>query len=256
VTIHIYYRHCPIGKLTPQARPAWFGYDHCFANLIQTTEAGRADGSIILHVVFDGSPAALEADTIGPRLFRLLGASPRGAVSIHIHYIDGGNQRAAWRACLGIIDEGLDIADYDLIYLLENDYLHVPDWVARVHELSASPIPWDYATLYDHPDKYPGYTDVADSRRYRHLTSRMFCAGSQHWRTTPSSTATYILRGRTFRRDRAILRLGIYDYRLFKLLGLFRRRTVVSPVPSLATHSMSAYLAPVVGWHAVATRVR
>jgi len=256
VTIHIYYRHCPTIRLTPQTRPAWFGYDTCFANLLETTEQGRREGRIILHVVFDGSPEALRDDAIGSRLFPLLTASPQETPSIHVHHIKGGNQRAAWRACLSVIADGAGIADDDLIYLLENDYLHVPDWVARLSELAVSPIPWDYATLYDHPDKYPGYTDAPDSRRYRHLTGRLFCSGTQHWRTTPSSTATYILRGRTYRSDRSILRLGIYDYRLFKLLGFVRRRTVVSPVPSLATHSMSAYLAPVVAWDELAAALR
>lgn len=248
---HIFYRHCPTSKLTPQARPEWFGYDRCFKNLIDTTEQGRVDGSIVLHVVFDGSPAALRDDAIAPLLFQVM-ETPVGASSVFIHHIEGGNQRAAWRACIGIIGNGERIADDDLIYLLENDYLHVSDWVERLQALATSPIPWDYATLYDHPDKYPGYTDVADSARYRRLTSQIFCVGSQHWRTTPSSTATYILRGVTYRRDRPILRLGIYDYRLFKLLRLVRRRTIVSPLPSLSTHSMSAYLAPVVAWDAVA----
>jgi hypothetical protein len=251
--MHIYFRHCPTALLTPQARPAWFSYTLCFANLVETTRQGREAGRIILHIVFDGSPEALQADAIAPHLFPLIAQTP-GA--IHIHYIKGGNQRAAWRACLGVIGDGDGIADDDLIYLLENDYLHVADWVARLEELAASPIDWDYTTLYDHPDKYPGYTNVADSARYRNLVGKVFCAGSQHWRTTPSSTGTYILRGRTYRRDLPILRLGLYDNRLFKLLGMVRRVTVVSPLPSLATHSMSEYLAPVVAWNAVAAAVQ
>lgn len=253
MTIHIYFRHCPTARLTPQARPAWFGYDLCFANLVETTRQGREAGRIILHIVFDGSPEALQTDAIAPHLFPLFEQTP---AAIHIHHIEGGNQRAAWRACLGVIGDGAGIADDDLIYLLENDYLHVADWVSRLEELAASPIDWDYTTLYDHPDKYPGYTDVADSARYRNLIGKVFCAGSQHWRTTPSSTGTYILRGRTYRRDLPVLRLGLYDNRLFKLLGLVRRVTVVSPLPSLSTHSMSEYLAPVVAWDAVAAAVR
>jgi hypothetical protein len=250
VKLHIFYRHCPTSKLTPQSRPDWFGYDHCFKNLIDTTAQGRIDGNIVLHIVFDGSPAALRDDAIAPLLFALM-ETQEGASSVLVHHIEGGNQRAAWRACLGIIGSGEGIADDDLIYLLENDYLHVPDWVERLRELAASPIPWDYATLYDHPDKYPGYTDVADSARYSQLTSQIFCAGSQHWRTTPSSTASYVLRASIYRRDRSILRLGIYDYRLFKLLRLGRRRTIVSPIPSLATHMMTAYMAPAIAWNIV-----
>jgi hypothetical protein len=253
MTIHIYFRHCPTARLTPQARPAWFGYDLCFANLVETTRQGREAGRIILHIVFDGSPEALQTNVISPHLFPLFEQTP---AAIHIHHVEGGNQRAAWRACLGVIGDGAGIADDDMIYLLENDYLHVPDWVARLEELAASPIEWDYATLYDHPDKYPGYTEVADSARYRNLFSKIFCAGSHHWRTTPNSTGTYILRGRTYRRDLPILRLGLYDFRLFKLLGLARRTTVVSPLPSLSTHSMSEYLAPVVAWDAVAAVAR
>jgi hypothetical protein len=73
--------------------------------------------------------------------------------------------------------------DNDIIYFLEDDYIHRQGWVDILKE-GFKYIAADYYTLYDHPDKYwlPMYED---------LTSRILPTPTTHWRTTPSTTNTY-----------------------------------------------------------------
>jgi len=66
-----------------------------------------------------------------------------------IQYVNVGNGA-------GTFNLGLDLAlkfDYDdIVYFVENDYLHLPDSSKVL--LDAFELGFDYITLYDHPDKY------------------------------------------------------------------------------------------------------
>lgn len=249
--IHIFFRHAPIRRLKAQNRPNWFAYSAAFLNLIATIEDGLKDGRVAFHFLFDGS----DDDKLQDELYllfrqRLLDpAYPEHAVSERS--IQGGDQRKAWRACMKEADCTEYSSPDDLLYFLENDYVHVPEWLAKIEELAQSSISWDYLTLYDHLDKYPLLCSHKDSKRYAGLKSKIYCSGSHHWRTSPGTCASYITRASTFRLDRRILGLGLYDFRLFKILRHLRRRQLLSPIPSLSTHSMSAFLAPVVNWESI-----
>lgn len=253
--IHIYYRHVPSGRSAGKLRPAWFSHERCLANLIETMEAGLAAGHVVLTVVFDGSAEAHAADFSSTHLERLQGRF--GPAAARVRFVQGGDQRKAWRACVGLVRDDCDgiIQPGDLVYLLENDYLHLPGWLDEVRTLSDAGVAWEYLTLYDHPDKYPNACAHPDAQRHRGLQSRVFATRQRHWRTAPSTCATYMLSRETFLKDFPLLRLGIYDLRLFKLLTRLRRRVLVSPMPALATHCMSDLLAPVVDWAGVADNV-
>jgi hypothetical protein len=232
-------------------RPSWFSYRRCFENLVDTVEEAIADGRVTLNLVYDGSEEDFRSDETCDAMTRL---AQRGWVvdgTVTIRFIAGGDQRKAWKQALSLVlgdIAGNRVAINDYVYLLENDYVHVADWLSKFEELAASNIKWDYLTLYDHLDKYPDLTTAADSARYRSLKSRIFCSGTQHWRTTPSTCATYLLPVKVLLGDRLLLEPGIADFKLFGILCKARRRTLLSPVPSLATHSMTEFLAPAVNW--------
>lgn len=251
MTIHIYYRHTAVRRLRPQKRPEWFSYAGAMANLLNSSRNALVTGQVILNVVYDGAVEEFEQDEVFAEIeaFRAQVALPDTA--IRIHSIAGGDQRKAWKACLSIVDALENSPGDDLIYFLENDYIHVPDWLEKIAELQASGIRWDYLTLYDHPDKYPEICPSPDAQRYTDLKSRVFSTGSHHWRTTPSTCATYLTRVQTYLADRAILKLALYDFKLFKLLTSLKRRRLLSPIPSLSTHSMSEFMAPAIDWEAV-----
>jgi hypothetical protein len=251
MALHIYYRHAPSRVLGQKLRPSWFSYRRCFDNLVGTVASALADGRVTLSFVFDGSEEDFRSDETCGAVARLI--QGRGAVAgaVDIRFISGGDQRKAWKQALALVLDDVGrgrAAVHDYVYFLENDYVHVADWLSKFDELAASSIRWDYLTLYDHLDKYPDLTTAADATRYRNLKSKIFCTGTHHWRTTPSTCATYVLPVKILLRDRLLLELGIADFKLFSILGRARRRTLLSPIPSLATHSMTEFLAPAVNW--------
>lgn len=246
--IHIYFRHTPTNRSTGKLRPSWFTHETCFLNLLEGVREQIIQGNIRLNIVFDGSPTELENDFTTKHLEVERKHFPRSSVSVY--RIDGGDQRKAWRACVSQVrsDATSIIRNEDIIYFLENDYLHMPGWADEVNDLSKEGISWDYLTLYDHPDKYPNFCEHHDSSRYVRLRSKLYATSHRHWRTIPNTCATYMVRRHTFLRDQRILSLGIYDFRLFRILTKLKRRMLISPIPALATHSMTGLLSPTIDW--------
>ncbi len=250
MTLHIYYRHTSVARSSGKARPPWFSHANCLVNLLDTISDHLRDGSVRLNVLFDGNEAEMQADFAMGQVAQHIAAQPSAANAITERRIQGGTQRTAWRACIGIVKDDAEtrVASGDLVYLLENDYLHMPGWVDEVLALRSQGIEWDYLTLYDHPDKYPNQCDHVDAARYHALPARLFASSRRHWRTTPSTCASYVLSRETFLRDHSVLRLGLYDLRLFRLLTTFKRRTLISPLPGMSTHCMAGLLSPIVDW--------
>lgn len=251
MAIHIYYRHTPILRSSGKFRPEWFSHEKCFLNLLETIRPSLLDGKAHLHLVFDGSENDLRQDFAVDHLERLTQASPVAVPTIHRHMISGGDQRKAWRAVVALAKAHCDdntVQPDDLIYFLENDYVHRAGWIDEVNQLTTYGIQWDYLTLYDHPDKYPDYCKHGDTRHYRNLRSLLFATPKRHWRTTPSTCATYMLSREAFLRDQPLLRLGIFDFKLFGFLTKILRRRLISPLPALSTHSMSDFLSPNIDW--------
>jgi hypothetical protein len=131
------------------------------------------------------------------------------------------------------------------VYFLENDYLHDPRWISCLEELINSQIPFDYVSLYDHPDKYL-YSDSFHDMHQK-LVSKIFFTKTVHWRTTPSSCASFITSMENFRKDIPILKMGLMDHLMFDELGKLGK-IMVSPIPSLSTHCMARFLAPCIQW--------
>lgn len=177
--------------------------------------------------------------------------------------------------------------DEDLVYFVEDDYLHRPAALQRLAE-AAQALP---------EAAYLGLYAQFDWRRTRRLD-----VGDCVWHIAHSTTSTFATRIGTLREDRWIHRLGFvaesspdtdvcstyrgvrpfrWDYLIGDLAGLepggawpprrrlkraagqaalnllavkagFRRRLLVSAYPSLATHLAVPYLAPEVDWEAVA----
>ncbi len=256
--IHIYYRHTPVTRTTSRGRPSWFSHEICFASLLDSLLASEAPEDIFLTIVFDGTEADFAADFIPGYLARPdVEASPIGK-NVRVVRITGGTQRRASSACLSLIKQ--DCVDRirdedDIIYSLENDYLHLPDWVAPVVALAQSNVRWDYLSLYDHGDKYPENCDYIDARRYHHLKSKIVVAGGHHWRTVPSTCGTFLQRRSVFLRDFKFATLCLNDMYHFRILTELMRRVLLTPVPGLSTHSMEQALSPGIDWAKVAKDV-
>ncbi|QXW28245.1 hypothetical protein KXJ75_15905 [Aeromonas sanarellii] len=244
--IHVFYRHTNVIRATMSDRPSWFSHKKCFDNLLKTIVNSPFRDKVVLHFIFDGTEDELKFDDCYRSFL-----DHDVYIETHISLIHGGNQRRAWKRCLALVMENIKeniIDDDDIIYFLENDYVHTDEWLSCLFDLVVSNVSWDYATLYDHPDKYVGFCSHPDANKNLRIKSKIYYSGSRHWRSTPSTCATYILSRRTFVKDYWILKYGIYDYKLFFILSKIFRRNLISPMPSLSTHSMESLLAPAIDW--------
>ena len=171
-------------------------------------------------------------------------------------------------------------APEDFLYLLEDDYLHLPG--SRQALLEGLEIA-DYVTLYDHPDMY--CSDGTSMNPFVHddmPKSSIYLTASTHWRSTVSTTMTFAARVETLLEDREVwqkccvgktpLDFGAFviltgqndldEAKRFAKIGRAelaqlvvenfllerRQRLLISPIPSFATHAEPEFLAPLVDW--------
>jgi len=149
----------------------------------------------------------------------------------------------------------------EIVYLLEDDYFHLPKSPEALAEALAFA---DYATLYDHPDKYISASDNGPNPFIENgsESTRVWLTSSTHWKQTNSTTMTFAAKVQTLREDKeiwweftskgfpndfgAFQRLqGIGSFKN-KLLG--KKRILVSSIPGLSTHGETAWLSPLQDW--------
>lgn len=144
-----------------------------------------------------------------------------------------------------------ELPDEDGVYFVEDDYLHLEgSQKAMLEGLAIA----DYVTLYDNPDKYKNAPDggnpLVDGGG--ELT-RVFRTPSTHWKQTSSCTMTFAARVSAFKEDRPLFDKHTYsqqpdDFGIFLNLALRSQRALINPIPSLATHTEMAGLAPGIDW--------
>lgn len=239
LNLHIYYRHVHMkhegrSRDPNKSRPEWFDYEKCFTNLLQTLDSSPLAANVTLTVIYDGSLVEFTEDF----MHKHCGVGRKYPFQVKI--VEAGSNHKSWLVALDQA-RSAPIADTDLIYFIENDYLHLPGWLEKVYELNASGIRFDYLSLYDHMDKYflPMYSE---------LTAKIFVTASHHWRTAPSTCGTFLLRRATLLEDMALWASEVQDHFVFTELCQSRGRVLLTPTPGLATHSMRGYLSPAINW--------
>ena len=150
--IHIFYSHYNITKTDNKNRPIWFDYEKCFLNLLSSIK----NQNISLNIIMDGK---ISDNWIS-----------KYTQFYNSYEISGGNIENITKNCYGIINKYACAPD-DIIYVLENDYLHTNDWVKHVQYLYQEFNNLSYISLYDHYDKY-------FLQMYNNLTSQIFVNSS------------------------------------------------------------------------------
>jgi len=242
--LKIFYLHYNTKNSAPKDRPSWFSYENCLKNLISTIGNVGPDASIKLILVFDGSMESFKCD-FSSKYFDLNPVQYADGIQREVAFISAGDGSAATRQALRLIFDRYQHKDDDMIYLLENDYMHVQGWVDQVKALLESKIPFDYLSLYDHADKYQ-FTSSYDGR-YDALKSKLFFCNNMYWRTTPSTCFSFISKANTLHSDKFFFE-KLKDRLIFPFLNFTKGRILISPMPSLSTHCMTRYLAPIVNW--------
>jgi len=150
------------------------------------------------------------------------------------------------------LDRALKLDDKEVVYFVENDYLHrqqSPKIIQEGLNLGAA-----FVSLYDHPDKYldpsKGGNPYCEGGAE---DTRVYLTDSCHWKITNSTTMTFASTVEALKRTEPILRKytnqGHYpdDFKMFLHLR-DENELLVTPLPGYATHGETAWLSPLTDW--------
>jgi hypothetical protein len=167
---------------------------------------------------------------------------------IDLKRTNGGSSAAGFRI---VFEEALKLPDEEIIYFVEDDYLHLEnsrqiliEGLERAH----------YVSLYDHIDKYIPATQggnkfIEDDGCEE---TKVFLTKSRHWKVTNSTTMTFATYVKTLREDADTWRhytQGTYPHDFDCFITLRNRgRSLATPIPTLATHCEPMWAAPLIDW--------
>jgi hypothetical protein len=153
------------------------------------------------------------------------------------------------------LDRALKLDDKEVVYFVENDYLHrqqSPKIIQEGLNLGAA-----FVSLYDHPDKYldpsKGGNPYCEGGAE---DTRVYLTDSCHWKITNSTTMTFASTVEALKRTEPILRKytnqGHYpdDFKMFLHLR-DQNELLVTPLPGYATHGETAWLSPLTDWSTI-----
>lgn len=227
--IYVYIRHCvQSSNSTNKTRPSWFNKEGALCNLLNTCDA-HTHVTVLLDTASTPDPASHFVYK-----YKIPVIEAQGGTDAHsfINLIEHVSSK--------------ELPDDAIVYLLEDDYVHLPGWTQVLREAFDAKLA-PYVTLYDHPDKYshPMYTN---------LTSKLFITPSVHWRTVPSTTNTYAMLASTLKKHKHIhlrfsdTKVGFtFDHDKFTYLANLGQQ-LVSPIPGYSTHVENNMLSPCVNW--------
>lgn len=243
------------GGYAHKVKPPFVAKESCLLNFISALVAfvqQQPTLHIRLVLVKDCVDCGLEA-FIAAALTRVLRkAAP--SVVIEEHSTSFGNGAASFRHGLDVIKKLVtSAADAETtgIYCVEDDYLHTKHALTPIFgALALAP----YVTGYAHPDKCfdssaGGNPLIVGGGE----VTRLFSGLDRHWCSTNSTTMTFASSALVLAEDEATLRMftsGRHpdDFHMFLALGATRGRLLISPLPAVATHGETAYLARFVDW--------
>jgi len=153
------------------------------------------------------------------------------------------------------LDKALTYDEDEIVYFIENDYLHTPDAKTVLEDVFTNLNP-PFAALYDHPDKYldpsrggnPYCQGGAED-------TRVYLSNLSHWKITNSTTMTFAAKVKTLKETEPILRKfteGTHpnDFPMFLELRK-QNHILITPIPGKATHGETAWLSPLIDWSKV-----
>ena len=164
---------------------------------------------------------------------------------VNIHRVSVGHGAGTFNVAL---DMALTYDDNEIVYFVENDYIHLQKSPQIINEVMA--LGADYGTLYVHPDKFiqpsrGGNPEVGEDGGY---LTRIYRGETQLYYLVNSTTMTFFSRVSHLHRDEDILRKhtsGTYpdDFHMFIELRN-NNRTLLCPLNTFSTHGETMWLAP------------
>ena len=213
-----------------KVKPEYINNENCLKNALQVFSYTKYNWSII-------------ADNISEETNNMICKYiPRD----YIYYTSIGHGAGTFNLAL---NEALQEKDDEIIYFIENDYIHLkgsPQIIEEALELGAS-----YVTLYLHPDKFMspyegGNPEVDADGGY---STKIYRGKTQLYGMFNSTTMTFASTVKTLKEDEEVLRKytnqGHYpdDYKMFLHLRE-NGKALLCPLNAFSTHGETAWLAP------------
>jgi hypothetical protein len=210
-------------------KPDYINNERCLRNAAYVFDQEANDWSII-------------ADNISDPTYQMITSYVKSA---KIKKVSVGHGAGTFNLAL---DEALSLDDNEIVYFIENDYLHKLDSMKILLEGFTTGA--DYVSLYDHPDKYiDGANPFVESGGE---VTRVLLTESCHWKLTNSTTMTFAAKVKTLKEDESILREftnGSYPRDFDMFLALREKgRSLITSIPGYSTHGETAWLSPLTDW--------
>jgi hypothetical protein len=227
--IYVYLRHCYYSKIQEspgKQRPEWWDKEKVFQNFKNTLNPETTNYTII----YDEFYGRIEDTFLSQEK--------------NTHIINCGGEAKSFIQTLRYIQSQSHSAD-DIIYFLEDDYVHRPNWDKIL--LEGFDLGADYVTLYDHGDKYMEF--------YSEFRTKILHSKSSHWMATPSTTNTFAVKFSTLIKDFSVHHKysmntePTLDHQKFLELAQ-NGRVLISSIPGYSTHCQQDLLSPCIDWKA------
>jgi hypothetical protein len=232
--IEIFLRHCYYSKLqelSDRTRPKWFNKIKVFENFKKTINPKLVNYTIVYDEFYGSIDKTFLAN------------------EKNVEVIKCGSESDSFLSTLKLI-QSRNFDDDTIIYFLEDDYLHRPDWCNIL--LEGFTIGSHYVTLYDF-----------DFFIAKGFLSEIFTTRSSHWRAVPATTNTFACRYKTLLEDIELHKKysidaikeeeGFHfskDYDKFWELQQ-QQRYLISPMPGWSTHCDANHISPVIDWEKI-----
>jgi len=232
--IEVFIRHCYYSKLQElpdRTRPSWFNNIKVFENFKNTLNPDLINYTI----VYDEFYGSIDKTFL--------------AKENNVEIIKCGSETDSFLQTLDII-KSRNFDDKQIIYLLEDDYLHRPGWCEVM--LEGFEINSHYLTLYDF--------DLFIAKGY---LCEIFTTPSSHWRAVPVTTNTFACKYKTLIEDLEIHQNysinGVKEQEGFHFSKDYNKfwelqkqgKYLISPMPGWSTHCDANHISPIIDWKKV-----
>jgi|TARA_B100000900_G_C20419319_1_gene650260 hypothetical protein len=230
--IEVFLRHCYYSKLQElpdRTRPEWFSKFKAFENFKNTLNTDLVNYTIIYDEFYGGIEKTFLAR------------------EKNVEFVKHGSECDSFLSTLDIV-QSKNFDDDQIVYFLEDDYVHRPGWCDVLLEgfFDTS----SYVTLYDF-----------DFFNEKGFLTEIFVTDSTHWRAVPATTNTFACKYKTLIEDLEIhIKYSSYDaikeedgfhfskdYQKFWELQQ-QKKYVISPIPGWSTHCDFNHLSPILNW--------
>ena len=215
-----------------KVKPSYIDNEKCLRNAVE---------------IFKDAEWTIIADNCSPETLSMV----EEITDCNIEIVSVGHGAGTFNLAL---DRALEYKDDEIVYFIENDYLHKPGSYEALKEgldLGAA-----FASLYDHPDKYldprKGGNPYCEGGAE---DTRVYLTDSCHWKITNSTTMTFAAKVSTLKRTEEVLRKHTStthpnDFHMFLELRQ-KGELLVTSIPGYSTHGETAWLTPLTDWSKV-----